>query len=241
MGVFAGPEINEDGLVLCLDAGNTKSYPGSGTTWSDLSGQGNDGTLENGVGFDGGNGGSLVFDGTDDSVRIINTGLSYSSFSIDSFIKPSSNDGSYNAIISATLGTNNDFEYGLNWDLGPDPSANFSVMNLEISRAYGGFFDRDVMTSSFSFGVWTYVALVVDSVNDNYKIYVNGVEDYTGSYLGTITHFDRITIGQRFLLGGYEASSVFNGNIAQVSIYNRALTEAEVQQNFSALRSRFGI
>jgi hypothetical protein len=213
----------------------------TGGGWADLTGNGNNGQLVNGVRESGGNLGSLSFDGTDDSVRIINTGLSYSSFSIDSFIKPSSNDGSYNAIISTTLGTNNDFEYGLNWDLGTSSSANFSVMNLEISRAYGGFFNRDVMTSSFSFGVWTYVALVVDSVNDNYKIYVNGVEDYTGSYLGTITHFDRITIGQRFYAGGYQSPSVFNGNIAYIKIYNRALTADEVKQNFNAQRGRFGI
>jgi hypothetical protein len=57
-----------DGLVLALDAGNAKSYPGSGTTWGDLSGNGNNGTLVNGVGYNGSNGGSLSFDGVDDNV-----------------------------------------------------------------------------------------------------------------------------------------------------------------------------
>ena len=57
MSLAHSPRIITDGLVLCLDAGNTKSYPGSGTTWTDLSGQGNNGTLVNGVGYNGSNGG----------------------------------------------------------------------------------------------------------------------------------------------------------------------------------------
>jgi hypothetical protein len=78
MGVFAGPEIAESGLVLALDAGNLKSYPGSGTTWTDLSGNGNTGTLVNGVGYVGTNGGSLSFDGVDDDITITSYQLSTS-------------------------------------------------------------------------------------------------------------------------------------------------------------------
>ena len=70
MGAFAGPEIAESGLVLALDAGNLKSYPGSGTTWTDLSGGGNTGTLTNGPTYSSANGGSLVFDGTNDYISL---------------------------------------------------------------------------------------------------------------------------------------------------------------------------
>ena len=69
----SGPNIVEDGLVLALDAGNTKSYPGSGTTWTDLSGKGNNGTLTNGPTFDSGNGGAIFFDGGNDYVTTGNT------------------------------------------------------------------------------------------------------------------------------------------------------------------------
>jgi len=72
MGAAAGPDIVEDGLVLCLDAANPKSYPGSGNTWTDLRGNGNDGTLVNGVGYDSANNGSMVFDGVDDSIQSSN-------------------------------------------------------------------------------------------------------------------------------------------------------------------------
>ena len=66
MALSHSPSIVTNGLVLCLDAANSKSYPGSGTTWTDLSGRGNNGTLVNGVGYNSGNLGSLVFDGVDD-------------------------------------------------------------------------------------------------------------------------------------------------------------------------------
>jgi len=64
------PNTVTDGLVLYLDAANTRSYPGTGTTWSDLSRGGNNGSLINGPTFNGGNGGSIVFDGTNDSVNL---------------------------------------------------------------------------------------------------------------------------------------------------------------------------
>ena len=70
MGVFAGPEITESGLVLALDAGNLKSYPTTGTTWTDLSGRGNTGTLTNGPTYSSANGGSIVFDGVNDYVTV---------------------------------------------------------------------------------------------------------------------------------------------------------------------------
>jgi hypothetical protein len=69
MGFYRGPQIVRDGLVLYLDAANTKSYHGSGTTWSDLCGNGNDGTLINEPTFDSGNLGSIQFDGADDNAQ----------------------------------------------------------------------------------------------------------------------------------------------------------------------------
>ena len=68
MAVAGGPNIVEDGLVLALDAANKKSYPGSGTVWSDLSGNSNDGTLTNGPTFSSNNSGIFSFDGANDIV-----------------------------------------------------------------------------------------------------------------------------------------------------------------------------
>ena len=68
MAIKHSPRIVTDGLVLYLDAANTKSYPGSGTTWTDISGKSNNGTLTNGPTFDSGNKGTIVFDGSNDYV-----------------------------------------------------------------------------------------------------------------------------------------------------------------------------
>jgi hypothetical protein len=75
MSVAGGPDLIQDGLVLCLDAANTKSYPGSGTSWVDLSGNGNNGTLTNGPTFSSTNGGNIFFDGTNDYVRVSSTSI----------------------------------------------------------------------------------------------------------------------------------------------------------------------
>jgi hypothetical protein len=91
--MFVGPNIITDGLVLALDAGSKKSYSGSGTTWKDLSGNGNNGTLVNGPTFDSGNGGSIVFDGFNDLTTVVGAGkTNYSqSFSMGTwfYIDPS--------------------------------------------------------------------------------------------------------------------------------------------------------
>ena len=76
--MFTGPNIITDGLVLALDAANSRSYPGTGTTWSDLSGNGNSGTLTNGPTFNSGNGGSIVFDGVDDNISFSGNTFNYS-------------------------------------------------------------------------------------------------------------------------------------------------------------------
>ena len=235
-----GPRIVTDGLVLCLDAADRNSYQGTGSTWYDLSGNGYNGNIQ-GASFSESNGGSFSFTSANHRIDQTGLGLSFASFSIESVIRPSSNDGGYNAIISSTLGSNNDYQYGLNWDLGTYSTTEFSQMNLEISRNYGGFYIRDVMNSSFSFGIWTHVLLTVDHVNNNFIVYVNGSQDYTAAYNGTITYFDRISIGQRFYANQYQAASTFQGNIALTKIYNRVLSANEVQQNYNATKGRFGL
>ena len=106
------PKISTDGLVLCLDAANTKSYSGSGTVWSDLSRGGNNGTLTNGPTFNSGNGGSIVFDGVNDYV---DCGVSNISLPINitliSWIYQSTTTG-YRNIITKEGATFTDLDYG---------------------------------------------------------------------------------------------------------------------------------
>ena len=88
MAFFRGANVVTDGLVLALDAANTKSYPGSGTTWRDMSGNNITGSLTNGPTFNSANGGSIVFDGTNDSVIMAdNSALNTQTPSVEVWIK----------------------------------------------------------------------------------------------------------------------------------------------------------
>ena len=237
MAFHYSPRVVTNGLVLALDAANPNSYPGTGTTWYDLSGNNLHMSLINGPTY---SNGALIFDGADDYAERTGVGLAYPSFTVDTFVQPYSNPGNYRAFFSSTLASNSDYEYGINWDMGPYSSANFDAINLEVSRAYGGFYDRDVMTSSIPFNTWVHLAVVIDATGNTYKQYVNGQEEYNGVYNGTTTNFDRIRVGARYYAGGTQGSN-FPGAISKTSLYNRALSPAEVQQNYNAFRARFSL
>ena len=97
MATNGGPNIIEDGLVFAVDATNKKSYPGSGTTWTDLAGN-NIGTLTNSPTFDSGNGGNLVFDGTDDYTQF-NQSISLTEATFIAWIKRSGQQDSWAGIL----------------------------------------------------------------------------------------------------------------------------------------------
>ena len=82
----SGPDLVQNGLVLALDASDRNSYPGSGTTWRDMSGNSNNGTLTNGPTFNSANGGSIVFDGSDDYAQITTSGIINNIISVDTMI-----------------------------------------------------------------------------------------------------------------------------------------------------------
>ena len=220
MGVFAGPEVVEDGLVLCLDAGNPKSYPGSGTTWTDLSGRGNNGSLENGVGYNSGNGGSLVFDGVDDTVN---------------FTYDLRSDWTYECW--ALHNTVSGFAF-----LGQGPTTIRSGLHIwfrDGSNLRFGMYgnDTDALSLTTSTGVWYHYCFTYNHSTFLKQIYRNGVQ-LTGipqqtqtSYIGTGT----VRIGATYSSGGAYA----NGRIASSKLYTRVLTPQEIQQNYNALKSRY--
>jgi len=244
MGVYAGPAeywynsnegrtsqstriVVQDGLVLNLDAGASTSYPSSGTTWTDLSGNGNNGTLENDVGYDSGNGGSLTFDGTDDyATGNITLGITNVSINCWVNISTTSKKGAFLKVGGGTAG----YAIGVGND----------TMDSNGNEIIGLFSNVRWIDTNINYGTgWKYVTLVLNASSVP-SIYVNSI--LIGSYSGTnpISPTSFYYIGRNI---GDEPSGAraFNGNIAQVSIYNRALTAQEIQQNFNALRSRFGI
>ena len=235
MAVGYNPNIVTDSLVTFLDVANIKSYPGSGTTWTDLSGQGNNGTLTNmdGSNLDSANGGSFTFDGTNEYVQLpLITLLRASStisawINIDDFTTGKNNKG--RTFIRRTgFNFNNLFAF---YDGGYSFETNTNSNPHEISGRQNG----NISSSAISAGSWFHFSLVFDS--NTFYGYVNGV--LTGSAsLADNLFFDRIGDGSNFA-DAYPA--YMKGKISNFTVYNRALSESEIQKNFEALRGRYGI
>ena len=212
--------------VLCLDAGSKLSYPGSGTTWTDLSGNGNNGTLVNGPTYDSANGGSIVFDGVNDYASTPLSLGGYTAFTIAAWVKTTVGGKD----IIATYGVTNIFELWI------------STSNKVALYVYatGGATSYRTSVASITTGSWIYCVGVYDGSTPTLNMYMNGVLS-NGALTGTIpasvsTGASTVVIGNANLGGFY-----FNGSMGQVSIYNRALSATEISTNFELLRGRYGI
>jgi hypothetical protein len=227
MSLHHSPRIVTDGLVLCLDAANPKSYPESGTTWADVSGNGNDGTLINGTSFDISNNGNLTFNGDNNYVTlgntiILNAGLIGSSFS--SWWKYDG-QGSGSDKRGFVLESNS-FNYSLL--VNTTGTLGVHINTTENSTQFVPGFIPNISTWYHSIVVWDGTNLIV---------YINGIEVGRRSQGGTSL------IIQNLRIGTYRDNNNrwWLGQISQVSVYNKSLTPVQVQQNFNALRGRFGI
>ena len=219
------PSIVTNGLVLCLDAANVKSYPGSGTTWTDLSGRGNNGTLVNGVGYSGSNLGSLSFDGVNDTVNfgdVLDIGLS--NWTVSTWIKSSTKH--FGRIVAKNnLGSDG-------WWIGVSPAGSFNI-GIDTVWSPSSVYDYDTKGWINLVGVWNRSSFAVIYAN---TVNLGNIVDISSKSSRNLQTSFNLRVSSRDAGGGY-----FNGNIAQASIYNRALTPQEIQQNFNATRSRFSI
>ncbi len=221
MALSHSPSIITQNLSLCLDAANSKSYPGSGTTWTDLSGNGNNGTLVNGVGYSGDNLGSLSFDGVDD---VVNTSYSpqLNDFTIIAWFRSTGGTLNYNRIVDK------DYVAGMWLGRQNNIANSWGGGVLETSSPYGRYI-------TLTDNQWHMI--VSRRQGTTHTIYGDGI---TNSVSGTVNSTALSTA--RFSFGNwYNTNNTqrLTGNIAQVSIYNRALTAQEIQQNFNATKSRY--
>lgn len=228
MGLSHSPRMVTNGLVLCLDAGNTRSYPGSGTTWTDLSGNGNNGTLTNGPTFSSSNGGSVVFDGVNDYVETNYVPPSSTSYSIGFWAK-SSGTGASNRAIGNGDSTAGASGTGIIWGF----TSSDTIYFLRRTANDG---TRDITSSSIP-NLLTAIHYVVGTYNtaSGSVLYVDGVQvgsNINLGYTGSLT----LRIGR-----DGNGTDAFNGTIYNAHIYNRALSAAEIRQNFNATRGRYGI
>ena len=234
--------IVSSNLTVYLDAAERSSYPGSGTTWTDLSGNGNNGTLANGPTFTTVDGGGFIFDGSDDVVNIANSTSLQSTFSTSSFSITS---------VSKTLGLiypRSSFpfwiqNYALNntWaianrGLSSADGPNDSAFGIEVNN--GGTYFSGSVNHTVSPSVSYVRSLVIDRTSGfTFRYYVNG------AFLGEVSNTN-IT-GSIYDSGGFQFGNMygwaFAGTLNNLIINAKALSLAEVQQNYQALRRRYGI
>ena len=216
MGIDIGPIEVTDGLIVQLDAGNTRSYSGAGFTANGLVG-GIGGTLVNGVGFTSSNNGSFIFDGTNDYINFGNSStLQQSSGTLSAWTKTSDPGGSYRGII-AKQGA-----YGL-------------FYTNSVLVAYDWAADAPRSTGiNIADNTWKNVVLTYQSgVSNGTKIYINGISVLTT----TITIQSQVAN----LFGGAEANAGQYAacQISSFNMYSRVLTAQEVLQNYNTTKGRF--
>ena len=227
---YGTPPIVTNGLVLNLDCGNRLSYPTSGTTWTDLSGFANNGTLTNGPTYNPNNLGSIVFDGVDDTISVPD-----------------------NAVLDFTGSVNLTSEVWINFNLYKDISivngkgdgggqiTAYNYLFIGTNTSFYFRFSDGTTTqnspiigkSNLPEGTWGHVVGVLDTTS--VRIYLNGIEIGTAT---TRTINPNANNNPLYISG---PTYSLNGKIAISRIYNRALTSTEVLQNYNAYKSRFGL
>jgi hypothetical protein len=209
--------IVTSGFVMHLDAGNAASYPGSGTAWTDLTVNGNNGTLTNGPTYSAADGGQIVFDGVNDFVGCGNAaGLQLSVLTLEIWFRADNTNSNYRGILVKELAWG---FYLFNNTLGSYdwPSVTFQSTGINAGD-----------------NTWRQAVLTI-AAGGAATIYVNGSSVLTYS-ASVSSQTNEVRIG-----GAIAASQFMSGSTAIARIYNRELSASEVTQNFDANRARFGI
>jgi hypothetical protein len=221
------PKIATDGLVLCLDAANSKSYPGTGTTWTDVSGNGNNFTMVGSLSYS-----TLGF--------FTSTASTANYWKRDNFSYPTS-AATLELWVRCNLGSSLDGLWSYASTAGDNNNLLFDQSNLSIFGPTGSV----ASGISINNGLWCQVVRVSNRTSGAEKLFVNGVEVFaTTLNAGTnFTSGGTIMLGQEqdSVGGGLDSNQALEGSYSNFKIYNRILTDIEVAQNFNASRGRFGI
>ena len=226
--------IVTDGLVLHLDAGNKNSYGGSGTIWTDLSGNSNTSTLTNGPTYNSGNGGYILFDGVNDYADIADSNsLDITpAVTIDTWVNfPTFT--SYGGIVAKRSEATARGNYYLR--------VGNSTGQFQLGTFPNGVGHNIWVTTKTDFATNTWFNLVGTISSSTHKIYVNG-ELYFGSFgWGGGTTMATDTLNLRIGMGYDSSGEPGNVKVGSVRIYNRALNSAEILANYYGQKSRFGL
>lgn len=229
MGVFYNPIMVTDGLIFYLDAGNTKSYTGSGTAWNDLIGRVNNGTITNSPTYSSSNGGFFTFVAASSQYvtcgnnTILDVG---SNITVNCWFNADS-VSSYQVLVAKVVS-----DFSLGWELAN--SSGTLRMTLRPSATQINLVQGAIAVSNWYMATMTFNGTTA-------RLYLNGSQTGSTSSGGPVTlnSTQVLTVARRDPNTG--VPSYFNGKIALVSMYNRALSDEEILRNFNATRGRFGI
>jgi hypothetical protein len=210
-------EIVTSGLTLLLDAGFTPSYPKSGTSWTDLSFSGNNATLFNSPTFNSSDGGSVVFDGTNDYC-LAGSGLAITgNLTVAAWVRPTSFTNQGNIVSKSS-----------------NPGYR---MRFQSNGTFWMYSNTNTITSPSAYTInnWFHTVGVFSSTG--LRMYINGSLVQSNG-----TAFSPSYSASSFIVGGFSSNQeLFQGRIANVSVYNRDLSATEVLQNYNAQKARFGL
>lgn len=230
MACHAGPNIIEDNLIFYADAANSKSYTGSGTSWNDISGNGNNGTID-GATF---NTDVFDFDGTDDYISL-GTGSDFKQqvpitisvwVSMDNFSGNQCLYGTYQNVLVGNL-----------YNLFRFDGSSLRFFGSKSTGLKYEYFDASVGTISAN--TWYQFTAVVDGSmsSPTVKIYKNTTSSshsFSQAFVPTVNLNDVDT-----RVGSNVYPDPLQGKIGVVMFYHKALSDSEVEQNFNALKERY--
>jgi hypothetical protein len=229
---YANGKIVTNGLVLALDAGDRNSYTGSGTSWTDLSGNGNTGTLTNGPTYSSTNGGSIVFDGSNDYIDLGNKtlGVELQDKSACVWIYQTTSPSVFAGIIDKDF-DNNPVYGGWGFWISSANKMNFWLQGQKDLI--------DTGSGTITNNTWQHLSFSYNYSAKSVSFYLNGILNSTVTNATIVENAsDTTTLKIGAFRGG---TSLFNGRISNVLLYNKQLTAAEVLQNYNAQKARFNI
>lgn len=217
--------IVSNGLIVDLDAAKFDSYPKTGTRWYDITWTTSGGTLTNGPVFNSSNGGFFSFDGTNDLVNMGN--LSFNTVTLDLWVNIQTFTGN-RAILSKgsqALGSGSTFAA---WIVTATNTVRNRFFNFSGNSAF-------VTTPSLTSNVWYNLTWTYD--NSNVRLYTNSSLTETSAVVGPliVTNNTNLIIASDFYTQSAEMRS------SGFKMYNRALTQTEITQNYNAVKGRYGL
>jgi hypothetical protein len=222
MGVKSGPRIVTNGLIFDIDAAVPRSYSGSGTSWLDISQSGFNLVTRNSPTFVSANASSyFTLNGTNQDFYLASFGPTLTSATFNLWVWRNGTQSGYDALVSNI--SRSGFIYDFN------------------GTSFSYIWNNDVNTYSYSSGVnsanqtWAMATLTISPTEA--KWYLNGILQHTNVYVHSSTSISNLNIGSD--LADLGANRFYNGRIAQVQIYNRALTAQEILQNYNATKGRY--